>query len=152
MVCWASLHQPRTHHLGGSIPLEDLHSTLETVHCCCLPWLQALLTLSHKYFALFNHSTCALSVPCHCSGLQGIHLATSSCSQKQLYSWKNPTLGLPHPWTGEGDCHPSCVQFQASLSYPGLYNQLSSDTPYPTGQVLGQAVSSTEFRLGLLLG
>lgn len=51
-----------------------------------LTWLQVLLTLSHKYFAHFNRSTCALSVSCHYLGLRGIHLAYSLWNQKQSYS------------------------------------------------------------------
>jgi len=64
-----SLHQPRTYTFGGSNRMVDLLSTLVIVHRCCLLRLQALLTLSHKYFSLFNRSTCALSVPYQYSGL-----------------------------------------------------------------------------------
>jgi len=39
--------------------------------------LQVLLTLSHKYFARFNRSTCALSVSCHYYDLRRIHLVYS---------------------------------------------------------------------------
>jgi len=91
-----SLHQPRSYAFGGSNQMVDLLSTLVIVHRCCLSRLQALLTLSHKYFSLFNRSTCALSVPHRYSGLRGIHLASSSCSQKQLYSWKTSTQEKTH--------------------------------------------------------
>lgn len=113
------LHQPRMYAFGGSIQMYDLLSTLVIVHRCCLSRLQALLTLSHKYFSLFNRSTCALSVPYRYSGLRGIHLASSSCSQKQLYSWKNSTQEKTHRatrlahWKG---CHLCCVPFQISLT------------------------------------
>lgn len=116
--------------------MDDLHSTLVAVHRCCLPWLQALLTLSHKYFALFNRSTCALSVLCHYSGLQGIHLATSSCSQKQPYSWKGSTTRLTTLLNRQvyRDCHPRCMQFQAFQIYPAPCKLWSSNLPNPTGQ------------------
>jgi hypothetical protein len=55
--------------------------------------LQGLLTLFAESFASFNRSTCALSVPCWYSALQGIHLAlqtavpshsTPGCRQQRL--------------------------------------------------------------------
>lgn len=43
-------------------------------------------TLFTEFFALFNHSTCALSVSCGYLGLQGYPLASSGCIHKQPYS------------------------------------------------------------------
>jgi len=76
-----------THHLVTT-KFPNSWSVLSTADK--LTWLQVLLTLSHKYFAHFNRSTCALSVSCHYLGLRGIHLAYSLWNQKQSYSFENP--------------------------------------------------------------
>lgn len=98
--------------------MTDPHSALEVAYRCCLSWLQALLTLSHKYFALFNRSTCALSVPCQYLGLEEIHLPSSGCMLKQPYSWMLGTTiehMISHQTVLE-DCHLCCVSFQTTQS------------------------------------
>jgi len=136
--------------------MDNLHSTLVAVHRCCLPWLQALLTLSHKYFSLFNRSTCALSVPCQYSGLQGIHLATSSCSQKQPYSWKGSTTRLTTLLNRQVIGTVTLVVCN-SRHFKSIQHRVSCG--HQTFRTLqgrpGQAVSSTAekpYRLSLLLG
>lgn len=66
------------------------------------PRLQVLLTLFAKSFASFNHSTCALSVPCRYSSLRGIHLAVQAAVPS------NSTLGCdrhtPRRTTGHTTC------------------------------------------------
>lgn len=52
-----------------------------------LPWLQVLLTLSHKCFSHFSRPTCSLSVSCRYLGLREIHLASSNNMLKLFYSW-----------------------------------------------------------------
>jgi len=78
-----SLHFPLTHKEGTCRKyLTSLLHIGSVVYRCCLSWLQALLTLSHKYFAPFNRSTCALSVSCRYLGLERIHVPSSDYKLK----------------------------------------------------------------------
>lgn len=87
-----------------------------------LTWLQVLLTLSHKYFAHFNRSTCALSVSCHYLGLRGIHLAYSLWNQKQSYSFRIQS-GLTELASKNTKCHWTITKQSRSL--PNLFWKVS---------------------------
>jgi len=113
---------------------EDLLSVLDFVHRCCLPRLQALLTLSHKYFALFTRATCALSVLCQYLGLGEIHLPSSGCMLKQPYSWMPGTCFntkfLDRQFRG---LSPQLCVIPDNLICQEL-SALTSLAPHPTGQ------------------
>lgn len=57
-----------------------------------LQWLQVLLTLFSEFFASFDHSTCALSVPGRYASLQRIHVAL----QTAVPSRSTPGRGRSH--------------------------------------------------------
>ena len=77
--------------------------------------LQGLLTLFAESFASFNHSTCALSVPCQvCHLVMDTH-HTSNCSPKPLYSWMpTATPGRPQHTAPYGTVSLCCGPFQVT--------------------------------------
>ncbi len=95
------------------------------------PRLQGLLTLFAKSFASFNHSTCALSVPCRYSSLQGIHpaLQTAVPSHSTRGRGRLPSGG---PWArwAYGTVSLCCGPFQGT-SWPTARPGNSHPFHYP---------------------
>jgi len=128
--------------------------------------LQGLLTLFAKSFASFNHSTCALSVPCPYVALRGIHHAL----QTAVPSRSTPGClanGLSQcacvVWCGIGEDPPFSLTHTLSLSLSLLrvassccagYRRGSSPVygvyAYGTVSLSGGPFQAASFRVGAL--